>query len=126
MLALTNSALDFLVFELFFQTLLFCLATAGFGVFGLLCFPVRGESEDDVLADGCGASLWPCWLVLGKAELLPFAALCDSRVDFFDVCYGFCFSGGFDLSALVIVAVGDGGFDAGLAVECGRGRGEFG
>ena len=30
------------------------------------------------------------------------------------------------LSALVIVAVGDGGFDAGLAVECGRGRGEFG
>ena len=92
MLALTDSALDFLVFELFFQTLLFCFAATGFGVFGLLGFPVCGEGEDDVLADCCRACLRACWLVLGETEFLPLAALCDCGIDLFDVCYSFCLS----------------------------------
>ena len=126
MLALTDSAFDLLVLQLFFQTLLFCLAASGFGIFSLLRFPVRGEGEDDVLTDCCGACLRACWFVLRQTEFLPLTTLCDCGIDFFDMCHGFCLSCGFDFAALVIVAVGDCGFDSCLAVECGRRRREFG
>lgn len=57
MLALTDTALDLLVAQLFLQTLLFGLATTGFGLLGLHVLPVSARSENNVLANRCRVGL---------------------------------------------------------------------
>lgn len=87
MFALTDTALDFLVTQLLFQTLLLGLATSLLGFFGLHILPISAGSEDNVLAHRRGVRLRTFWLALLEAELGPFSPLGDDGVDFFFV-YG--------------------------------------
>lgn len=121
MLSVTNTTLDLLVLQLVLHGL-----RVGIGalVLGILS-PVDARSEDDVLAHGGGIGGRTGGVLCAEAKLAPGFAVGDSGIYGFGVGDEADATSGFDLLALIIVAICDDGLGS-VLVGNGLRRRELG